>query len=282
MMLQVQGRAAYAYTGGKPFDPSRPAVVFVHGALHDHSCWNLLARWCAHHGYSVLALDLPGHGRSQGPPKTDIESLADWVLAVLDAAGVRQATLVGHSVGSLTVLEAAARAPARTTRLVLLGTAYPMQVSESLLATARDDPPRAIDLVNSWSYSTLAAKPAFPGPGNWLHGGNRVLMRRMQAGWAAGNLFHLEFSMCDRYRGGEAAAAQVRCPVACILGEADQMTPSRSGKALARMLGATLHTVPAGHNLMVEAPAEVLAALQAALAMPVAAAGPISPAAAPA
>ncbi|MEY3273127.1 MAG: hypothetical protein RLZZ341_2028, partial [Pseudomonadota bacterium] len=33
---------AYAYTGGKPFDPTLPCVVFVHGALHDHSCWNLL------------------------------------------------------------------------------------------------------------------------------------------------------------------------------------------------------------------------------------------------
>jgi pimeloyl-ACP methyl ester carboxylesterase len=282
MMLQVQGHAAYAYTGGRPFDPAKPAIVFVHGALHDHSCWNLLARWCAHHGLGVLALDLPGHGRSEGPPRTDIESLADWLLAVLDAAGVQQATLVGHSMGSLTVLEAAARAPARAARLVLLGTAYPMQVSETLLATAQDDPLRAIDLVNSWSYSSLAAKPSFPGPGNWLHGSNRILMRRMQAGWAGGNLFHLEFSMCDRYRGAEAAAAQVRCPVACILGQADQMTPTRSGQALARLLGATLHTVPAGHNLMVEAPTEVLAALRTALAAPPQAAAPLSPATAPA
>ena len=284
MMLQVQGRAAYAYTGGKPFDAARPCVVFVHGALHDHSCWNLLARWCAHHGYSVLALDLPGHGRSEGPPRTDIEALADWVLAVLDAAGVQRATLVGHSMGSLTVLEAVARAPARAERLVLLGTAYPMQVSEALLATAHDDPLRAIDLVNSWSYASLAAKPSFPGPGNWLHGSNRSLMRRNQAGWTQGNLFHLEFSMCDRYRGAEAAAAQVRCPVACILAEADQMTPARSGRALARLLGAALHTVPGGHNLMTEAPDEVLAAVRAALAMPAlapAAATGLSPAAAP-
>ena len=280
MNLQVQGRAAYAYTGGKPFDAALPTVVFVHGALHDHSCWNLLARWCAHHGHGVLALDLPGHGRSQGPPCTDIESLADWLLAVLDAAGVERATLVGHSMGSLTVLEAAARAPQRAERLVLLGTAYPMQVSQALLDTARDDPLRAIDLVNSWSYSTLAAKPSFPGPGNWLHGGNRVLMQRNQALWPGGNLFHLEFSMCDRYRGGEAAAARVRSPVACILGEADQMTPARSGRALAKLLGATLHTVPAGHNLMVEAPAQVLEALRAALAM--APRAPLSPAAAPA
>ena len=282
MMLQVQGCAAYAYTGGKPFDAALPTVVFVHGALHDHSCWNLLARWCAHHGYGVLAVDLPAHGRSEGPPRADIESLAQWLLALLDAAGVERVTLVGHSMGSLTVLEAAARAPDRAERLVLLGTAYPMQVSESLLATARDDPLRAIDLVNSWSYATLASKPSFPGPGSWLHGGNRVLMRRNQAGWTGGNLFHLEFSMCDRYRGGEAAAARVRAPVACILGEADQMTPTRSGRALAKLLGATVHTVPAGHNLMGEAPDPVLAALRAALAMPRAAGAPVKPAAAPA
>jgi pimeloyl-ACP methyl ester carboxylesterase len=265
MKLQVQGRTAYAYTGGKPFDPGLPAVVFVHGALHDHSCWNLLARWCAHHGRSVLALDLPGHGRSEGPPLTDIESLGGWVLQVMAAAGLQQAALVGHSMGSLAVLEAAAQSPAAASQLVLLGTAYPMQVSDALLTTARDDPLRAIDLVNSWSYASTASKPSFPGPGNWLHGTNRALMRRMQAGWTGGNLFHLEFSMCNGYRGAEAAAARLACPTDCILGAMDQMTPARSGQALARLLGAEVHTVSAGHNLMVEAPDPVLSALRAAL-----------------
>lgn len=265
MKLQVQGRTAYAYTGGKPFDPGLPAVVFVHGALHDHSCWNLLARWCAHHGRSVLALDIPGHGRSEGPPLTDIESLGAWVLEVMAAAGLQKAALVGHSMGSLAVLEAAAQSPAVALQLVLMGTAYPMQVSEALLATARDDPLRAIDLVNSWSYASIASKPSFPGPGNWLHGTNRALMRRMQAGWTDGNLFHLEFSMCNAYRGAEAAAARLSCPTDCILGAADQMTPARSGPALARLLGAAVHTVSTGHNLMVEAPDAVLTALRMAL-----------------
>ena len=108
MKLQVQGREAYAYTGGKPFDPALPCVVFVHGALHDHSPWTLLARWFAHHGCSVLAVDLPGHARSAGPPLADVESTAGWLLALLDAAGVQRAALVGHSMGSLIALEAAA------------------------------------------------------------------------------------------------------------------------------------------------------------------------------
>ena len=65
MKIEVSGRMAYAYTGGKPFDPTLPCVVFVHGAMHDHSVWTLLSRWAAHHGRCVLAVDLPGHGRSE-------------------------------------------------------------------------------------------------------------------------------------------------------------------------------------------------------------------------
>lgn len=266
MKLTVQGRTVYAYTGGKPFDPALPCVVFLHGALHDHSAWNLLARWCAHHGHGVLALDLPAHGGSEGPPLADVESLADWVLQVLDAAGVAKAALAGHSMGSLIAMEAAARAPGRVTRLVMLGTAYPMKVSDALLATSREEPLRAIDMVNAWSFSTLSAKPSFPGPGMSLHGSNRALMRRMQAGCREQNLFHREFSICNDYRGGEAAMARLACPVTCILGSADQMTPARAARELAAAVKARVHVVPAGHNMMAEAPDAVLQALRQALA----------------
>lgn len=104
MKLIVDGHEAYAYTGGKPFDPALPCVVFIHGALNDHSVWTLLARWCAHHGYGVLAVDLPGHGRGAGLPLTRVEAIAAWLHRLLDVAGVHQATLVGHSMGSLIAL----------------------------------------------------------------------------------------------------------------------------------------------------------------------------------
>lgn len=265
MKLTVQGREAYAYTGGKPFDPALPCVVFVHGALHDHSCWNLLARWAAHHGHAVLAVDLPGHGFSAGPPLPDVEALAGWLLALLDAAGVERAALVGHSMGSLIAIEAAGRAPTRATRLVMLGTAYPMRVAEALLATALAEPLRAIDMVNAWSHASIAAKPSFPGPGMWLHGSNRALMRRMQAGHRDVNLFHHEFSICDRYRGGEAAAARVGCPVHFVLAREDQMTQPKAARELASTLKATVHWVDGGHNLMTEQPDPVLHALRQAL-----------------
>lgn len=267
MELVVHGRRAYAYTGGKPFDPALPCVVFLHGALNDHSVWNLLARWFAHHGHAVLALDEPGHGRSDGPPLESVEAIADWLLAVLDAAGVLRAALVGHSMGSLIALEAAARAPERVTRLVLVATAYPMKVSEALFATARENPLRAIDMVNAFSHSGIAAKPSFPGPGSWLHGANRALMRRMQAGAAAhGNLFLVDFAVCDRYANGLQAAARVTCPVSVVLGERDQMTlPKASGEIVAALRARPV-MLRAGHSLMTEAPDALLNALRTALA----------------
>jgi len=179
MELTVDGRKAYGYNGGKAFAAGLPCIVFIHGALNDHSVWTLLARWFANHGHAVLAPDLPGHGRSGGPPLASVEALADWLLTLLDTAGVGSAALVGHSMGSLIALEAAARAPARATRLVMVGTAFPMKVSAALLQGARDDVAAAIDSVTAFSHASLAAKPSHPGPGTWLHGANRALMRRM-------------------------------------------------------------------------------------------------------
>jgi len=266
MQIQVDGRMAYAYTGGKPFDPTLPCVVFIHGALHDHSVWTLLARWAAHHGRSVLAVDQPSHGRSDGPLVDSVEALADWMLALLDAADVQQAAWVGHSMGSLIALEAAARAPQRASRLVMIGTAYPMKVSEALLSTARDNPMKAIDMVNAFSFSTTAAKPSYPGPGTWLHGANRTLMRRLQNRDPQANLFLHDFQVCDRYANGLQAAAKVQCPVQFILGERDQMTSPKSTRDIAAALKARIVTLPGGHSLMQEVPDGVLNALQAALA----------------
>jgi len=258
---QLNGQDAYAYTGGKPFDAALPTIVFIHGAQNDHSVWGLQSRWFAHHGYGVLAVDLPGHGRSGGAAMASVEAMADWLLAVLDAAGVRRALLAGHSMGSLVALEASLRAPDRVRGLAMLGTTYPMKVSDSLLATARDDEGAAIDMVNIWSHSSIAHKPSSPGPGFSVLGGSRRLMQRMSA-INPDALFHTDFAACNAYANGEAAANAVRCPAVFIFGAKDMMTPPRSTKTLT---GAIAHgkvvTVDAGHSLMAEQPDAVLDAL---------------------
>src|SRR3954471_12080470 len=169
----VQGNRAYCYTGGKACNPAQPTAIFIHGAQNDHSVWGLQTRYFAHHGFNVLAVDLPGHGRSAGPALASIEAISGWLLGLLDAAGIAKAMLIGHSMGSLAALEAAGAAPDRVSKLALVGTAYPMRVSDALLDAARDDEQRAIDMVNIWSHSTMSPKPSSPGPGFSVMGGSR-------------------------------------------------------------------------------------------------------------
>ncbi len=262
MQLEIDGARAYAYTGGKAFDAALTTIVFIHGAQNDHSVWALQSRYLAHHGNAVLALDLPGHGRSAGPALSSIEAMADWVLALLAATGVQRAILAGHSMGSLVALEAARRAPGLVAGLVLLGTTYPMKVADALLETARSDEPAAIDMVNIWSHSSIAHKPSCPGPGFSVMGGARRLMQRMSAR-NPDHLFYTDFAACNGYAGGETAAAAVRCPVLFVLGKKDMMTPPRSTTLLT---GALAHgkivNVDAGHQMMSEAPDAVLDALE--------------------
>jgi pimeloyl-ACP methyl ester carboxylesterase len=190
-----------------------------------------------------------------------VEEMADWLLALLDAAKVARALLVGHSMGSLVALEAGYRSPGRVRGLAMLGTTYPMKVSDALLATARDDEARAIDMVTIWSHSGTAPKPSSPAPGFSVMGGARRLMQRMSALNPA-QLFHTDFSACNAYANGEAAAHAVACPTLFIFGARDMMTPPRSTRVLT---GAIEHgrivTVDAGHSLMSEQPDAVLDAL---------------------
>ncbi|CAA9431754.1 MAG: Probable hydrolase protein (EC [uncultured Ramlibacter sp.] len=263
MELPVRGHKTYCYTGGKPFDAAKPSIVFIHGVLNDHSVWGLQTRYFAHHGWNVLAVDLPGHCRSEGDAPASVEEGAQFVLDLLEAANVPRAVLVGHSFGALIALEAAARAPDRITRVALLGVASPMKVSPALLEGAQNDPMKAIAMVNVFSHSMLAPPPSSLGPGTWLYGGGRALMRRVLASNSKVNVFHRGFVACDSYRGGEEAIGKLRCPVLFVLGQQDSMTPPKTAQPLqAKALDAKTVLVEAGHQMMTEAPDAVLAALK--------------------
>lgn len=262
MLLTVQGNDAYCYTGGRAFDPALPTAVFIHGAQNDHSVWVLQTRYFAHHGFNVLAVDLPGHGRSKGRALTTVEAMAQWLLAVLDAAGVQQAMLVGHSMGSLIALETCRLAPQRVARLALVGTAYPMRVSDALLDAAANDEEKAIDMVNIWSHSSIAHKPSCPGPGFYVMGGSRRLMQQIGRRNPE-KVFHTDFSACNAYANGEAAAQKVACPALVLIGKRDMMTPPKAGAALARAIpqARSVQIDGSGHSLMSEQPDAVLNAL---------------------
>ena len=251
MELTVNGSAVFAHTGGRPFDPEQPAVVLIHGAGMDHTVWSLQSRYLAHHGRSVLAVDLPGHGRSGGAPLGSIAEMADWVVALLDAAGARSAALAGHSMGALVALDAASRHPDRVRALALLGVAERMPVHPDLLKAAADNDPLAIELVTGWGFGPRGHVGGNPAPGLALVPTGRRLMGRQAPGVLGGDL-----AACNAYTRGAEAAGRVACPVLFLLGALDRMTPAKAGKALAACVADAAVTVlpGVGHMVMVEAP----------------------------
>jgi pimeloyl-ACP methyl ester carboxylesterase len=259
MQLFVNGIDTFVATGGREFDPSQPTIVPLHGAGFDHTIWALHSRWFAHHGFSVLAPDLPGHGRSSGAPLRTIADMADWTAALLDAAGAPTAKLVGHSMGSLIALETAARHPAKVSALSLIGTAATMTVGPDLLKAAEANDHSAIDMVSIWGLGFQAELGGSLAPGLWMHTSAQRVLEKCRPGV----LFN-DLSACNAYQGALAAAAQITVPATFILGERDMMTPAKAGRALAAALpkSRTVVLPGAGHMMMVERPDELLAALQ--------------------
>ena len=258
----VDGREVYAYTGARAPVPGQPVLMFVHGAANDHSVWALQSRYFAHHGFDVMAVDLPGHGRSAGPALSSVEAIAGWIVRVLDAANVARATLAGHSLGSLACLAAAAVSPERVAKLALLGPAVPMAVSDALLDAAKRDDHVAYELINGWSHSTPRKIGGNRVPGMWMTGAAIRLMERTPPG-----VLYTDLAACNAYAGGIAAAAGVRCPALVLIGQRDLMAPPKSAQALCEALAdVRIVTLPGcGHAMMAEQPDAVLDALRAFL-----------------
>ncbi|MGM4896430.1 alpha/beta fold hydrolase [Tardiphaga sp. 839_C3_N1_4] len=259
MQLTVNGHETYLANGGRAFDPSLPVVVMIHGAGFDHSTWALHTRWFAHHGFAVLAPDLPGHGRSKGEALTTIAHLADWTAALIDASGAKTARLIGHSMGSLIALETAARHPGKITRLDLMGTAGTMTVGPDLLKDAEANQHSAIDMVSIWGLGFRAELGGSLAPGLWMHSGAQRVLEATKPG-----VLFADLNACNTYQNALTAAAQLDIPVTLILGERDMMTPAKAGKTLAAALknARTVILPGTGHMMMVERPDDVLAALQ--------------------
>jgi pimeloyl-ACP methyl ester carboxylesterase len=258
MELRVDGRVVYAATGGREFNPAQPVVLLVHGAGMDHTVWQLPARWLAWHGHSVLAVDLPGHGRSEGPVLGSVPELALWLGRVMDAAGVASASIVGHSMGAAVALEAAAALPERVMRIALLGTAAAIPVSAALLGAASEVPERAYRMMTAWAHGAAAKMGGHPVPGLWMTGGSLALFARNAPGVLAADL-----AACAAWASGRQAAARVRCPTLVVMAAGDIMTPPRNGAELARLIpGArTVTLAECGHMLVAEQPDATLDAL---------------------
>jgi pimeloyl-ACP methyl ester carboxylesterase len=256
--FELEGKRAFAYTAAHELDPARPTVVFVHGAGLDHSWFGLQSRYFGYHGRNVLALDFPGHGRSEGPALPRIEAMAEWLSKVLQRSRLERASIVGHSMGSLVSLEFAARYPEQCERIALIAVGYPMTVAEPFLEAARRNDYAAFDMQTIWGHAPQVALGANPNPGMWMYGDSLARLERLAPG-----VLYNDLKASSDYDSGVERATQVKCPVLFIIGRRDVMTPPRAVKLLQeKITGArTVEIASSGHSLMAEAPDATLDAL---------------------
>jgi len=256
--FEVDGRRAFAYAAAHELDAGKPTAVFVHGAGLDHSWFGLQSRYFGYHGWNVRALDLPGHGRSDGPPLPSIETMADWISEVLKKTNIPKAAVVGHSMGSLVALECAARHPGQVERIALIATAYPMKVAEPFLEAAKKNDYAAFDMHTIWGHAPQVPLGGNPNPGMWMYGDTLARLERLAPG-----VLHNDLKACNDYAAGLESAAKVKCPALFILGRRDMMTPPKHGIALSEALKNSKSVIvsTSGHSLMAEAPDTVLDAL---------------------
>ena len=262
MKFCVDGKSVFAASGGKPFDPTLPLVIFVHGAGMDHTVWSLQTRWFAWHDHSVLAIDLPGHGKSEGPSLDTIEEMGAWLLKVIKESAANTVFLVGHSMGSFVSLDAATELGANLSGLALLGVGVEMPVHPDLLAAAISNDPAAWDLIVSWGFGTPAHFGFNTAPGLWMQGGGRSLLARSPEG-----VLGKDMVACDSYKGALQAAGRVGCPTLVVIGSRDQMTPPKSALRITKRLKNATEVMisDCGHMMMIEKPDQTLNALIAGL-----------------
>jgi len=258
MDVVVDGKRAFAYAAAHALDAKKPTVVFIHGAGLDHSSFALQSRYFGYHGRNVLAVDLPGHGRSEGPPLPTVADMARWVFKLLDALKIGTASVVGHSMGSLIAVECAAAQPERVDRIALIGSAYPMKVGEAFLEAARRNEHAAFDMETIWGHAPQVPLGGNPNPGMWMYGDTLARLRRLAPG-----VLYNDLRACHEYAAGTESAAKVRCPVLFVLGRRDMMAPPKLGAEFAKAFtrARSVQFATAGHTLMAEAPDATLDAL---------------------
>ena len=253
--ISVNG-AAISYSVEAPLDPSRgPAVVFVHGAGGTHEHWRfqirpLGLRW------NALAVDLPGHGESQGDGFGTIPEYRNFVRDLLDALGITRAALVGHSMGGAIAQSFALAHPDRLVALGLVGTGARLRVHPDILATTQRDVGEAARLISRWAYSQ-GASPATVDQAAEALARNRA------------SVLEGDFRACDAFDAMREVAA-IRVPSLILCGAEDRLTPVKYARFLHEQIpGARLALIPgAGHMVMLEKPAEFNQALVAFLDAP--------------
>ncbi len=259
MNITINGNSVFIATSGKEFDPEKRSWIFIHGSAMDHTIWATFNRYFTSIGINVLAIDLPGHGKSAGKPLNTIEDISDWLANVFKKLKLEQAIVAGHSMGALITYDFAARYSKHCQAAVLLGFCLPMPVNQMLLDLSEANDHRAFEMIVDFGYAPNSKIGAAQVPGLWMTEGGMRLMEQSKPG-----ALFCDFTACNNYTPDESLATKIDCPVLFIAGAADKMTPVRGMMPwVAKIPHSQLEVIQrCGHMMMMEKPNQVINALK--------------------
>ncbi len=224
-----------------------PPLVLLHGAGGTHLDWPLELRRLP--DARVLVLDLPGHGRSSGPPRTHTLEYAGDVCHLLDALAIPRAIIVGHSMGGAVAQQIGIHWPDRTAGLVLIGTGSKLPVDPALPQRIVDEPGKTVNWITGWAWSANAPQ---------------VLrdLGRQQLLATAPETLQADYRACQSFD-VRAQINRITAPTLVIAAAGDRMVPLKFSETLSeRIPHAVLVTIAgAGHMVPLERPLDVTDAI---------------------
>tara|TARA_B100001540_G_scaffold93708_1_gene84513 strand:- start:445 stop:1200 length:756 start_codon:yes stop_codon:yes gene_type:complete len=215
----------FASTGGTEIDPKKQTILLMHGSGLSHIVWSLHEQFYVSQGFNVLAVDLPGHGNSDGPALKSIQEISDWVKLLMESVKIKKIIIVGHSQGSLVGIDFASRYPNLVSSLVLVAGSYKLPVNQDLIDLAEAGDDKAILLMMKWGYEGSRA----------FIGGNPV-KKIINSTREIREILAVDLNACNNYKDGKDSLEKINCPTLCIFGDLDKMVPLEVGNKMSTMI----------------------------------------------
>lgn len=217
-------------------------LVLIHGSGGCAQRWNYQIAYFTRKGHEVVAVDLPGHGRTPGPGRREISAYADYVEDLLREKGTARPVIGGHSMGGAIALTMALRSPQAYSGLVLVGTGARLRVLPTIFEAITSNFDAATELMARNVYS-----PTVPP--------SELKRAIKQLREVDPDVLYGDFEACDHFDiMGE--IGRITTPALVVVGAEDVMTPVKYAEYLrANLPNATMEIIQnAGHMVMIEQP----------------------------
>ena len=243
MIFEIDNKKVFVSDSGQSINKDKDTIVLLHGSGLSHIVWSLTEQYLSNQNYNILAIDLPGHGNSEGESLKSIEEISDWLEKVFIKLNISKITIIGHSQGCLEAIEYYSKYSERVEALVFIGGSYRMPVNQDLIDLAEDGDDQAVKIMMKWSYENSKK----------FIGGNPV-EKIIKSPRDIREILAIDLVACNNYKNGSEALKSINCPTLFIFGDLDKMVNLEKGKKFAELIpNSKTHIIKdCGHMIVFE------------------------------